>query len=378
MRVAMFQRIFAHYQGGLVQALARSTEHEYNFFGDRRDPCNSGIEAYRFAEKMRYRYCTTWHLNHRLAWQCGAISAACSRQFDVLILEGSLSIVSNWFAIILGRAMGKRVLLYGHGSLRRDTGLKRLLKTVFYKLADGLLLYGKRGRDLEIQAGLRAERLYIVYNSLDEDTIRAQSGKVDDTTCRGLREELWGVRANSPVLLSVGRLTKVKRLNLLIEAAGLLNSRGIPVAVHVVGDGPEKVRLQQIAERLGVLVHFSGAVHGEQQLSVMISAADVMVIPGAAGLSVIHSLSYGTPVVTNDDLDNQMPEAEAIVPGENGLLFKAGDANSLADAIMGILSRLPRGEHTHQQCRRIIDSCYNPDRMSAAFDAAVAGRPACE
>ena len=42
------------------------------------------------------------------------------------------------------------------------------------------------------------------------------------------------------------------------------------------------------------------------------------VSPGNVGLTAIHSLSYGTPVLTHNNFNNQMPEVESIQPGFNG------------------------------------------------------------
>ena len=45
----------------------------------------------------------------------------------------------------------------------------------------------------------------------------------------------------------------------------------------------------------------------------------------------IHALAYGTPVITHDDLDRQMPEVEVISEGLTGAFFKHGDVADLAE-----------------------------------------------
>jgi len=123
-------------------------------------------------------------------------------------------------------------------------------------------------------------------------------------------------------------------------------------------------------------VRFLAAEHDEERLALIFSSADVTVIPGAAGLTVIHSLSYGTPVITHSDMDTQMPEAEAIAPGSTGFLFKPGDAVALSETISQCLRELPRSNQTRVNCINQVEASYTPKRMQTVFDRAVSGSPA--
>ena len=51
------------------------------------------------------------------------------------------------------------------------------------------------------------------------------------------------------------------------------------------------------------------------------------------GLTAIHSLSFGTPVLTHNNFDNQMPEVQAINEGENGGFFIENDLEDLIKKI---------------------------------------------
>ena len=81
---------------------------------------------------------------------------------------------------------------------------------------------------------------------------------------------------------------------------------------------------------------------------------------GNVGLACIHSLSYGTPVCTHNDMNYQMPEAE-ILNDENSSLFEKGNFLSLVNAIKkGIILK------TEKQSRKIIQSvfeCYTPENQ---------------
>ena len=101
----------------------------------------------------------------------------------------------------------------------------------------------------------------------------------------------------------------------------------------------------------------------------MTMASTATVAPGKIGLTAIQSLTYGTPVITHGNSDNQMPEFEAVVPGDNGDLFVDGDIDSLATVIakwIGMSEEVTK----HY---RVVAERYNPTLQRQVFDAAVDG-----
>ncbi len=378
LRVAFFQRIFAHYQAGLVKELAKNSTHKYCFFSDDHDPMNSGIELIpeELCTQAGISLCRTIPLGKFVAFQWQAVREALFGDFDAYILEGGYAIITNWLAIPIARLRGKRVLLYTHGWLRRESGFKALLRNCFYRLSDGLLLYGKRSRRIGLELGFPAEQLYVVNNSLDLDKIDFFRKSVSEETCIKFRDDWFHANAQNPIIVSVGRLTSVKGFPLLLDAVAMLKSHGLEINILLVGEGSEGSLLKKKADDLGVSLTLPGARYDEEFLSVCFSAADITVIPGAAGLTVIHSLSYGTPVITNNCSDKQMPESEAVYEGINGAIFHYGEAESLARCIEVVLHELPRSTMVANQCRSIVDAEYTPSRMRMIFDTAISGKPA--
>ncbi|MGE5314212.1 MAG: glycosyltransferase family 4 protein [Acidobacteriota bacterium] len=378
MRVAFFQRIFAHYQAGLMKALTASSRHTYTFYGENRDPLSSGIEP--VSEEVRrmlpYTICRTRHWGRHCAFQWRAVARALYGPDDVLILEGGLTILTNWPAMIAARLRGKRVLLYTHGWLRRESGIRKFAKNTFYRMAHALLLYSPRARAIGESYGFDPRRLFVVYNSLDDETILQYRQNLTGMMRQEFRREWLGAKSDLPMVVSVGRLNAAKEYPLLLEAAALLNKRGLAVTIMLVGEGPERPILAEQAMELGVTLVLPGARYDEQFLSRAISSASLMVIPGAAGLSVIHSLSYGTPVVVHDDDDEQGPEVEAVKEGVNGARFRRGSVDDLARAMRAVLEELPKTPEVEALCRTVVDEAYSPRRMAEVFDCAVSGMPA--
>ena len=111
--------------------------------------------------------------------------------------------------------------------------------------------------------------------------------------------------------------------------------------------------------------NFFGEVYDESTLSELIYNSDICISPGNIGLTAIHCLSYGTPVVSHSNFDNQMPEVESIIVNENGFLFKENDENDLANKILYWLNKK---KIKRENVRNIINEKYNPYYQKKIID----------
>jgi glycosyltransferase involved in cell wall biosynthesis len=161
-------------------------------------------------------------------------------------------------------------------------------------------------------------------------------------------------------LMFVGRLTKQKKLNMLINAMGILKKRGYEINLLLIGDGEQKSNLMQLVSQLGLddYVNFYGKSYDEDELAPLICSSAICVAPGEIGLTAMHSLGYGTPVITHNNRDKQMPEFEAIIQNKTGMLFEEDSIESLMDTIVTFQS-LDLTE-IRENCIAIIEKNYTP------------------
>ena len=103
----------------------------------------------------------------------------------------------------------------------------------------------------------------------------------------------------------------------------------------------------------------------------MLSASDICVIPSAAGLTVMHALAYGTPVLLNDRPASNLPEMEAVKDGVTGFFFKYGNVDDLAGRLDHILFPQSPKPRMSEACLEIIRTRYNPHTEAEAFVSAV-------
>jgi len=137
----------------------------------------------------------------------------------------------------------------------------------------------------------------------------------------------------------------------------------------IVGDGPEKSRLELIAKNdlSDNNFKFLGAIYDEIELSKLFYYSKVCISPGNIGLTGIHSLSYGTPVGSHNNFFNQMPEVEVIDDKKNGFLFEEDNIIELSKKITSWINK----NNNKNEIRNIIDLKYNPHFQKSIFDSLI-------
>jgi glycosyltransferase involved in cell wall biosynthesis len=228
-----------------------------------------------------------------------------------------------------------------------------LLKKIFFSLASGIFLYGNYAKKLMIDKGFKEDKLHLIYNSLDYDE---QIAIRKTLTLSNIFKNHF--KNNYPNLIFIGRLTKVKQLDILLYALFKLNQYNLTL----VGDGEMKEKLSDLAKNMNLedRIWFYGASYNETELSELIYNADLCVSPGNVGLTAMHAMVYGCPVITHDNFPYQMPEFEAIESGKTGIFFKQNNINSLVETIQKWFQSEFDRETIRLNCYKVIDEKYNP------------------
>jgi glycosyltransferase involved in cell wall biosynthesis len=367
--VAVVFHSLPHYRATVFKRMLRSRLFRYRLFADDRQERDGGIRQWRPPAEAfaRCRY----FMAGPILVQPGIIPAALGRDVEAVILLGVSHWPTTWIAAVLARLAGTRVFFWTHGWTKRERGFRGWMRNRFYRLADGLLLYGDTARRIGIDEGFDPRRLHVVYNSLDHDSHTKLRAPLDIAAAKQIRREWFGDE-QLPVVVTV------RRLDLLVDAAALLRRRGTPVGVLLIGDGPARAALAARAAERGVPIHFHGACYDEAELYRLVSCCNATVAPGKVGLTAIQSLSFGTPVITHGDPDDQMPEWEAVIPGRTGSLFRPNDVEDLADTIARWTRTPLPDESQRRDCFRMVDHHWNPDYQLEVIERALQGFPAQE
>jgi glycosyltransferase involved in cell wall biosynthesis len=154
----------------------------------------------------------------------------------------------------------------------------------------------------------------------------------------------------------------VKKLDMILDAMSIAKQKGIFYNCTFIGNGEDRELLESKVDSYGLSkqVWFYGACYDEAELSKMIYNADLCVAPGNVGLTAMHSLVYGCPIITHNNFPYQMPEFEAIVPNKTGLFFDFDSAESLYKTINSWFSLDLERDDVRQMAYDEIDSHWNP------------------
>lgn len=372
-RVAIAYHFFAHYRSAVLTELLADASHDYLLVGDLTSTVEPTIKAWLPPDMKRY-VAAPCRMVGPIMWQSGLICLSLRRDLKTIVYLGNAAWPATWISVLLARLMGKRVLFWTHGWIRRETGLKAIFRNTFYRLAHGLLLYGHVAKMIGLANGFSADRLHVIYNSLDYPQQKQQRIQTTEPQLQEIRRSLFP--KERPIIVCTTRLIPVRRLDLLLQAVRKLADQGTSCNLLLVGDGPERPTLESQAREMGLSVCFYGACYDEAKLSQLMMASNVTVAPGKVGLTAMHSLAYGTPVVTHGDADHQMPEWEAITPGVTGSFFQRDDVDSLAQAILPWVRQIGTRPATRQACLNIIERFYHPAFQCRTIHRAVDGKPA--
>lgn len=177
--------------------------------------------------------------------------------------------------------------------------------------------------------GIDPRRVQVIYNA-------PQLGDYDALPDReSLRAELG---MEGPTVVCVARLTAWKGVDGLVRALGTVR-RDVPGAsLWVLGEGPERARLEALAreEGLAECVHFTGQVPRERVARTLKAADAFALFSSYEGLPhvVLEAMAAGTPVVAS--AAGGTPET--MRDGESGLLVPVGDETALAGALVRVLT----------------------------------------
>ncbi|HET6203841.1 MAG TPA: glycosyltransferase [Planctomycetota bacterium] len=175
------------------------------------------------------------------------------------------------------------------------------------------------------------DRVVLLRAGLElEPFLAVEEGAADG---RAFREEI-GLEAKVPLLLAVGRLARIKRLDVLLRALRLLSP---DIHLALVGDGPEREGLVALARELGLdaRVRWCGF---RRDLAGIYAAADLLALSSDSEglpLALVEGMASGRAVVATEV--GGVPEL--VVHDRTGLLVPPGDPARFAAAASALLER---------------------------------------
>jgi PEP-CTERM/exosortase A-associated glycosyltransferase len=244
-------------------------------------------------------------------------------------------------------------------------GLTRALETFALRRAGQITTICEGLKRDIVARGIPEERVTVIPNA-----VNLTAFKFSPEPDRALKADL-GLEGKT-IVGFIGSFYAYEGLDLLLAALPKVLGQMPGVRVLFIGGGPEERKLKALADALGVRdkVIFGGRVpHADIQR--YYSIVDVFAYPRHAmrltdlvtPLKPLEAMAQGGLLVASDVGGHR----ELIRDGETGVLFRAGDRDSLADAIVRLLSQRERWPGLREQGRRFVERERNWEKSVARY-----------
>ena len=247
-------------------------------------------------------------------------------------------------------------LIYTHQkfSTRKARSYILLIKLTT-ALADKVIAVSEKVKeDLIVNGGIRANRIVTIYNGINLDEFKSSKDKYL------IRKEL-GLDSRIPVVGIVGRLVPEKGIKYFLEAASQIKKSIIRIKFLIIGDGPLRQKLEDLAKKLNIYQDclFTGF---RKEIANIISIFDVGVLSSLCepfGLTILEYMALGKPIVAT----NAGGVPEIIKDGKSGILVPPQEPEQLAQAIILLLKNRGRAEQMGLAGRALVESKFTAERM---------------
>jgi len=233
-------------------------------------------------------------------------------------------------ALLAGRRRPPIIVHTFHGHVLRGyfgrfwTGVFRLLERWLARITDALVAVSPEVRDELVAFGVApASKFRVIRLGIELDERLSRDGAARAETRR-----VMGIGDQRFVVGWIGRMTAVKRTDVVLRSFRRLRDDGVDAVLCMVGDGPDRRWVEDLAGELGVMRDslFPGY---QEDVGPFFAAFDVFVLPsGNEGTPVtaIEALASGCPVVATRV--GGVPDV--VTDGEDGFLVEPGDVEELA------------------------------------------------
>jgi glycosyltransferase involved in cell wall biosynthesis len=287
-----------------------------------------------------------------------------AHSIDALICTNMYSMLYGYLARARTRP-GPKLATVFHTTLLRTYKEKAqmLLYRQLFRRNDLLIYVSENQRDRWRDWGLRAAADAVVQNGIDVDHFSTERTPRHEH----LRASLGLTEADYVIGLCSG-LRPEKAHGDLLHALARLRGRGVAAKALLIGDGPERSRIESITAELGLREHV--IITGLQEdVRPYIACCDVMTLVSHTetfSLAALESMALGKPLVMSDIGG----ASEQVVHGQTGLLFEPHDIAALTEQLTALGSPELRARMGAAAARRVREH-FSLRAMTSGFTAQV-------
>lgn len=261
--------------------------------------------------------------------------------------------VTQVLACLLSLASDVSYVSTCHGFFNKARLGRRLLGAWGkYVIAISDAVYGHLVKDFK----LKKENVFLVYNGVDAD---AFSEGVSEDEKGALRDSIGFHK--SPIIGSVSRLSPVKGLRYLLFAMKDLIAEIPEARLLLVGEGPSKDYLMELAKKLDIEgnVFFALTTTKTQRFLSIIDVFVFYSLQEGLGLSLLEAMAAGKPCIASN-----VGGVSSIIENEvTGILVPSKDAHLLKEAIIRVLKDKKLSATLAEKGRALVKDKFSLEKM---------------
>lgn len=359
MKVLLIDHLLAHYRSDVYELLMSSKGYEFQFIAGDSYEGVKGVDVSQKQGYANYKYRSFSIGAHRFYFSIGIIKHYLRNSKTTVICTGvDFHLPHTVLIFLLHRVILRRKFYWWtHGNDGNQGRIGVAIRRFFYKNANGVFAYSNEGKRNLTLMGVKDANVKVVNNSLNRNDYGF------------LKYDLKSKKRSDKLrILYSGRITKEKCIDFLLESLAILKKQhNIEFICRIIGGGCID-ELKQQSVQLGVdeNIEFLGAKYGNDVDKYFLDS-DIFVYPSGIGLSIVHALSYGLPVMTVLNSAQHGPEFELHQKGVNGDLFQRENCNEL------VLKLLQWYQRIRDDNDLIIDACVQSINQKGYLPEILAG-----
>lgn len=268
-----------------------------------------------------------------------------SRKLDVLI---GMSYSMTWYAVYACEMTNTKVI----GTERNNpyvysaSKFNTILRKTFYHFTDGFVFQTEKAANFFRK---KSDGDIVIPNAIFNESIYTISP----------------VSQRQKFICGVGRLTRQKRFDVLIDAFAIINKTHPDYRLIIFGEGEDRKSLEKQAKKLGISdrVLLPGATDEVIKLlnyaSVFVLSSEMEGMPNA----LMEAMALGIPCVSTKC---DMGPGELIVSGENGILTKVNSPKKIAEAVNEIIENPDFAQRLSKNAKKILET-HSIDKISSQW-----------
>ncbi len=287
-------------------------------------------------------------------------------KYDLVYVEGNPRYFSMALLATMLRLTGRRVVLWAMVHSFRNFRLGLLLRLFWYRMFKQVLVYSDAEANFLSSKGFN-QQIVGINNGVDYELITKAVLAWPHSRLKEWRDS--NGLDNRTIILSCSRLDKKNKFEQILQILPQLLKKHPNLLWCVIGDGPERITLEAQTRELGLKNHvrFLGKIYSEIEQAPWFLSSQILAHPGAIGLTLLHAMAFGLPVVTHKDARRHGPEFAAMIPGVHGLTHGEDAQDEISSCLIELLNNQSQCQKMGQAGKKVVKDEYNTGVMVARF-----------